>query len=58
MKSYSAVPRSTSNCSLKLALKRLKNSRRLIDFVNEIDAILKEIQTLANKAERQTKKKS
>jgi IS30 family transposase len=53
-KSYSAAPKSISKCSLKQVLKRLKNSRRLIDLSmtkKEIDDVLENIKSLANKAE-------
>jgi hypothetical protein len=42
-------------------LKRLKNSRRLIDLSmtkKEIDALLSEVKSLADEAERQIKKKA
>jgi hypothetical protein len=55
------VPKSISKCSLRQVLKRLKNSRRLIDLSmtkKEIDALLSEVKSLADEAERQIKKKA
>jgi flagellin-like hook-associated protein FlgL len=45
---------------LRQALKKLKNSRRLTDLSmtkKEIDALLSEVKSIANEAERQTKKR-